>query len=154
MYFLSASACALLMYWINYVIVNYYQLGDAGEVVFFNKYLVMLLLGIVPFSTALTFIFFYRSGFNFPEIAVMQLYCISFFLLIVVVIQCLKFIWPELETRFIEIPVILLYNAITFVNFFRNQNKWLVAFKSLICGSMFFGTIAFLQDKIVDTYLR
>jgi hypothetical protein len=134
--------------------VNYYQLGDAGEVTFFNKYLVMLLIGIVPFSSGLTYLFFYKSKFNFPEIAIMQLYCISFFLVIVVVIQCLKFIWPEMETRFIEIPVILSYNAITFVNFFKEEKKWVVVLKSLVCGVLFFITIAFLQDTIVDTFLK
>jgi len=150
MYFLSASVMAVVLYWINYVIVHYYHARVAGEVIFFNKYLVMLLLAVIPLSTLFTYIFFYNSEYGFAEIGVMQLYTLSIFFLIVMIIQFLKFIWPDMETRNIELPAILIYNVITFKNFFHYQRKWKVILKSIICAGTFFFTVGYIQDIIVD----
>jgi hypothetical protein len=154
MFFICATVVALVLYWINLTIVKYYHAGDSGEVLFFNKYMVLLLLAMVPVSTLITYVLFFRSGYGFAEIGVMQLYTISVFLLIVMFIQLLKFIWPHMETRFIELPLIVLYNLFTFIHFFRHQNKWIVGIKSVLAAALFFLAIAYLQDTIVDTYLN
>jgi len=154
MFFVSASTLALGFYWINYTIINYLGAGEASEVVFFNKYLLILVLLLIPISTTIVYLFFYNSGFGFAEIGVMQMYKISFLLLLLLLIQLLKFIWPELETRYIELPVAVLYGVLTFYNFFDYQKKWIIIVKSVVSVLIYFIIITELQDRIIDQYLK
>jgi hypothetical protein len=61
------------------VLANYFNGGDAKEAVFFNKYMVMLLLGSIPLMTLITYIFFYSSSYNLAEIGVLELSPSPFF---------------------------------------------------------------------------
>jgi hypothetical protein len=150
MFFISASVMALLLYWINVLLTNYFDAGNTKEAMFFNKYMVMLLMGSLPFMTLVTWLFFFRSSYNLAEIGVFSLYTLSAFFLIVAACNFLKFIWPDFQTRYAELPLILVYNMITFVHFFHASSKWKVALKSVICGTLFFFTAAKLQDYFVD----
>jgi hypothetical protein len=154
MYFVAASVAALGLYWTNYVILHFYHVGGGSEMVFFNKYLVMMLLIIIPASALLTWIFFYNSEFGFAEIGVMQLYMLSIFFLMVMLIQFLKLIWPALETRYIELPCFLVYTVFTFKNFFLYQSRWKVILKAIACGLIFYLSVINLQDFIVERYMH
>ena len=149
MYFICATLLGLALYWINALLVKYYDAGNATEGFFFHKYGVLFLLLAIPFSALITFLFFYRSGFNYSEIGVMQLYTVSMFLLIVTLANSLRLLWPHFESRYVELPSILLYNMLTFKNFFPGK-KWMVITKSLLCASIFFLTLTYLQDFIVE----
>jgi hypothetical protein len=150
MFFICASAMALILYWINVVLANYFDAGNEKEALFFNKYMVMLLIGSLPVTALITYVFFFKSPYNFAEIGVLALYTLSAFFLIVITSNLLKFIWHDLQTRYLEFPVILIYNTITFINFFHTSPKWKVGLKALICGALFFGSVAWLQDYLVD----
>ncbi|MEO5975902.1 MAG: DUF3667 domain-containing protein [Chryseolinea sp.] len=154
MYFVAATATALILYWINHIITDYYHAGEAGEVVFFNKYLVMTLLVTVPISTLIVYAFFFNSEYNFAEIGVMQLYTLSVLLPMVACISLVKFIWHDFETRYIEFLLILIYSMITFYNFFDYQRKWKVLLKCLLTSAIFFFSITQLQDFIVHNFLH
>ena len=149
MYFVCATLLGLALYWINVVLIKYYDAGNATEGFFFRKYVLLFLLLAIPFSTLITFLFFYHSGFNYAELGVMQLYAVSMFLLIVILANCLRLIWPHFESRYVELPCILLYNALTFKNFFQGK-KWIVIVKSMLCSSIFFLSLTYLQDVIVE----
>jgi hypothetical protein len=153
-FFICATILALILYWLNVVLANYFDAGDAKEAVFFNKYMVMLLIGSIPLMTLITWLFFYNASYNFAEIAVLELYTVSVFFLMVAVLNLLKFIWTDLETRYFELPSILIYNTITFVHFFHTQKKWIVIIKSLVCATIFYITIAMVQDAIVDNLIH
>jgi hypothetical protein len=150
LYFICATVTALALFWINIALMNYFDAGDAKEAMFFNKYMVWLLIGAAPFSILITYAFFFNSSYNLAEIGVMQLYTVSVFLLIVVVANLLKFIWPSFESRIIEIPMVMIYNTITFVNFFNDSKKWKVILKSLGCAAIFFAGIATVQDALIE----
>jgi hypothetical protein len=146
MFLISATVFALTQYWINVLLQRFYNAGNMEEAQFFDQYMVLLLIGAVPVSTMITYIFFPRSGFNFAEIGVLTLYTVSFMLIVVFGVNCLKFIWPDLQTRWIEVPLILLYNGITFIHFFRHQKRGVVVIKSVLCAALFFLIVAVTQD--------
>lgn len=150
MFLISATILALILYWLNVVLVNYYDAGDMKEAMFFDKYMVLLLLGMVPIFSLLTFLLFGNSGYNFAEILVFSLYTISFFFIMISVVNFLKLIFPEFESRLVEVPATLLYNAFTFKNFFRKGKQWWVIFKSIIAALISFATIATIQDYFVN----
>lgn len=150
MFFISATVFALLLYWINVALINYYDAGDVKEALFFNKYMVMLLIGSIPFYTLLTYLFFISSRYNIAEIGVLVLYTVSMSILAIACINMLKFIWPRLETRYIEFPFIVIYNTITFMFFFDTSTRWIVILKSIACITIFYLTVASLQDVIVE----
>lgn len=154
MFFICASVMALSLYWTNVALAHYFNAGDTGEAAFFNKYMVMLLMVSVPVLILITYALFFSSGYNLAEIGVFQLYTFSALLPIVALINLLKFIWPDLETRYIELPALLIYTAFSFVGFFRHDRKLWVILKSLICVGIFYVFVAFTQDYIVDHLLR
>jgi hypothetical protein len=148
MYFVSATVLGLILYWINLLLLTYFHAGDASEASFFHQYMVAFLLLVIPFSALITYAFFYNSGFNFSEIGVFQLYTLSVFFLIVILCNLLKLIWTDFETRYLELPLVLIYNAITFANFFPGP-KWKIVIKSVLCATIFFLSITFVQDYLV-----
>ena len=151
MYFLSATVLGLILYWLNVLLMNYFQAGDAGEATFFHQYMVVYLLLVIPFSAVITYAFFFNSGFNFSELGVLQLYTLSIFFLIVIFCNLLKLIWHDFETRYLELPMVLVYNAVTFANFFSGS-KWIIVVKSVLCAAILFLSIALVQDYLVEHY--
>ncbi len=151
MYFVCATLIGLILYWLNILLAAYFNAGDLNEGSFFHKYMVLFLLLAIPFSSLITYLFFFSSKFNYAEIAVLQLYTVSMFFLIVIAINFLRLIWPQLETRFIELPAIVIYNVVTFVNFF-DGTRWKVVVKGILCAVIFFLSITYLQDYLVSHY--
>jgi hypothetical protein len=129
MFLICATIVALTLYWLNFVLVRYFDAGDLKEGLFFDKYMVLLLAMMVPLFSLLTFAAFYNSKYNYAEIVVFSLYTISFFFIVVAVINLSKLVVPEFQTRFAEFPIVLVYNAITFRNFFREDRPWVVILK-------------------------
>jgi hypothetical protein len=152
MFLISATILALVLYWLNVILSKYYDAGDLKEALFFDKYMVFLLLGMVPIFSLLTFLLFNNSGYNFAEVLVFSLYTISFFFVLISVINFIKLIFPEFESRLLEIPATLLYNAFTFKNFFTKRKRWWVISKSVICALISFAAIASLQDYLVAKF--
>lgn len=146
MFFISATAVGLLRYWINMALVSYYQGGDVVEGDFFHKYLVILHILLLPLYVLITYLVFYKKKFNYAEVGVMMLYTMSFFFLITTAIWLLRFIWPQLDTAYIELPVIAVYNLITFINFYKEDKVWLVIIKSLVTVTLTFLAAGFFED--------
>jgi len=124
------------------------------ESVFFHQYMIFLLVFSLPYFTLVTWLFFYKSGYNFAEIGVLQLYTMSIFFLMVISSNCTKFLFPSFETRIIELPLLLGYTVITNINFFQKEARWKVIVKSLVAAYIFFKTVTFMQDWIVDRYVN
>ena len=148
-FFLCATIAALALYWFNIWLKNFYDAGDPLEAAFFHRYWVILQVCLLPFYAFITWAFFKNSGMNFAEIVVLQLYLFSFLFLVLVVIHTLKFIFPHLQTRYIELPTIVLYGMITNLKFFRNLSKTEVAIKTVLCIAINFFMAAFVQDLLV-----
>lgn len=150
MFLICATVLALIRYWIFKILIKYYDTGSISEANFHHEYTIIFFLVLLPLHALLIYLLFYKSGYNYAETVVFVLYALSFFLLIAICINLLKFIWPELDTAFVELPVLLVYNTITFINFFHKQPRWIVALKSLIIVSLIFYLIQVTEDFVID----
>jgi hypothetical protein len=149
MFLISATILALVLYWLNIILSKYYGAGDLKEAMFFDKYMVLLLLAMIPMFSLLTYLLFINSGYNFAETVVFSLYTISFFFIMISIINLVKLILPEFQSRILEIPATLIYNAITFKNFFLKGKRGWVIVKGIICALVSFAIIASAQDYLV-----
>ncbi len=152
MFFICATIAALAIYWINLLLIKHFNSGDTKEAFFFNKYWVVFQILLLPFFALITYLIFRKSQFNYGEILVFQLYLFSFLFVVLSIIHLFKFIFPHLETRFIELPVIVLYTAITNLNFFRGQKKWVIVCLTIVSIGLCFGVASYLQDFLVEAF--
>ena len=150
MFFICATIAALSRYWIYHVLIGYYDIGEVSEMNFANEFMVIFHIVLLPLYALITYLFFYSSGYNYGEIGVLTLYSISILFLISTIIYLMKFIWPELDTAYIEFPFMLIYNTITYVNFFHQQTRWKVVLKSLVIISCTFLLIQLIEDLVID----
>lgn len=150
MFFICATVAGLSRYWIYTALMKYYHSGNIQEANFFHEYMVLLQIALLPLITFITYLFFIKSGYNYAEIGVLTLYTVSFFFLIVSCIALLKFIWPELDTAYIELPVLTIYNIVTNIRFFNKKPAWIVALKSLLLITIIFLLTHYLEKWIIN----
>ena len=150
MFFICATVAALSRYWIYQTLLKYYHTGNISEVNFFHEYMVILHISLLPLHALIIYLLFYKSGYNYAEIGVLVLYSVSFFFLIATFTALFKFFWPQLDTAYIELPVLLIYNTITFLNFFHRQPRWSVAVKSIIIFSGIFLLMQVIEDFVIQ----
>ncbi|MEO6454278.1 MAG: DUF3667 domain-containing protein [Ginsengibacter sp.] len=150
MFFICATIAAVSRYWIYQALIKYYHSGNISEVNFFHEYMVIFQTAFLPLHGLVVFLLFNKSGYNYAEIGVLVLYSISFFFLIATLVALFKFFWPHLDTAYIELPVLLIYNAISFINFFHKQPPWIVALKSTIFILGIFLLIQVTEDFIIQ----
>lgn len=153
MFFLCATVAALAIYWVNFLLLNYFGAGDSKEGLFFQKYWVFLQIALSPFYALITHLFFRRARFTYGEILVLQLYLLSFLFLVLSVIHLFKFASPHLKTRYIELPVIILYTVVTNLNFFTNLKKPVIVVLTVFSISLFFLLASAVQDFLVKSFL-
>ena len=154
MFFICATIAALSRYWIYQILMKYYNAGNISEQTFFDKYMVLFIIAFLPFLAFLIFVFFYKSGYNYAEIGVFVLYSAAFFLLVASCISLLKFIWIELDTAHVEFPFLLVYNTITFINFFNKQPRWIVIIKSIVITTGFFLLLQVTEDFFIEKFVK
>ena len=150
MFFICATVAGVGRYWIYQTLLKYYGAGNAAEVSFFHEYMVLMQIVLLPLYTLIVYLFFYKAGYNYAELGVLMLYNVSFFFLNAVCISLLKFIWPQLDTAYVELPVLLLYSTVTFIYFFYKQPRWLVALKSICIVLIIFFLVQYLEDFVIQ----
>lgn len=149
MFFICTTVAALIYYWVNLALLKYYQVGGEATASFFQHYMVMLQVVMLPIYAGITWLIFNNSKYNYAEVLILLLYMLSIALLFSAVIQLLRFIWPHLETRFIELPVIMVYGVITNRFFFVAGKKWVVIVKSILAITVCFTLAGFIQDRLI-----
>lgn len=152
MYFLCGTIAALTIYWINVLLIQHFAAGDNKEAIFFHQYWVFFQILMLPVYTSITYIFFKKSGLNYGEIMVFQLYLISFLFICLCFIHLLKPIVPHLQTRYIEFPIIVVYTIITNINFFKELQRWVVIVLSILSITICFLLASYIQDFLIQTY--
>ncbi len=152
MFFICATIAALTIYWVNLLLIRHFDAGDSKEASFFNRYWVVFQVLMLPLFALITYFLFKRSKFNYGEILVFQLYLFAFLFIVLSIIHLFKFIFPHLETRYIELPIIVLYTVITNLNFFKGQKKWIVICLSILSISLSFWLASYIQDLLVRSY--
>ena len=131
LFFILATILFISKYWVAKGLI-YYGIGEIHEADFSHKYMVQIQILLVPFYALLTYLFFKKSKFNYAETGVMLMYTTSFFFTVTTIILITKFIFPNFDSGFIEFPLLIIYNSITFVNFYKDHPKWLTVTKSII----------------------
>ena len=149
MFFICATVAALSRYWIFTALLKYYHAGNISEANFFHEYMVLLHVVMMPLYAFITYLFFYKSGYNYAEIGVLILYTTSMFFLAATIIALFKFLWPNLDTAYVELPILMAYNVITFINFFDKLPRWSVVLRSIIIIIILFFLIQIAEDFAV-----
>ncbi len=149
MFFICATVAALSRYWIFSALLKYYHAGNISEANFFHEYMVILHIAMLPLYAFVAYLFFYKSKYNYAEIGVLILYTMSIFFLAATIIALLKFVWPHLDTAYIEFPILIIYNVITFINFFDKLPRWSVVLRSIIIIIILFLLIQIVEEFIV-----
>ncbi|MDB5200688.1 MAG: hypothetical protein JWQ27_97 [Ferruginibacter sp.] len=152
MFFICATIAALVIYWVNLLLIQHFNAGDNNEAAFFHKYWTMLQILMLPVYALITWLLFKKAGYNYGEIIVFQLYLFSFLFIVLSLIHLLKFIFPHLETRWIELPAIILYTTITNLNFFTQLKKGLTILLTIISISLCFVMASYIQDLLVKVF--
>jgi hypothetical protein len=150
MFFICATIAAIGRYWMYLLLQRYYQAGDLQEAQFFHQYMVMLHIALLPLYTLITYLFFRKAGYNYGELGVLMLYTVSFFFLAVTLISLLKFIWPHMDTAYVELPLLLVYNAVTFVNFFKAQPRTATVLKSVAAMCITFLLVHYIEKLLIQ----
>jgi hypothetical protein len=147
LFFICATIAGLGRYWIFMAVLRYHNEGSSiKEANFFHEYLVLFQIALMPINVLLTYLLFYKAKYNYAETGVFLLYTVSAFFLMVTVVSLLKFIWPLMDTAYIELPLLAIYNAITFLNFYKGRHAWLVIAKSIILIAFLFFITQLLED--------
>ena len=149
MFFICATILAVSRYWLNQTLVHYYHVGLTQEANFFHQYMVMVQIVMMPVYSFIVFLFFRNTRYNYGELLVLMLYTVGLLFLIVSVIQLLKFIWPNMDTAPIELPVLMVYNIITFVHFFNESPRWVVVVKSILVLLITFLISHYLEKGLI-----
>ena len=145
MFFLCATIAALTLYWVSLLLASY---PVPTVPAFFNKYWVILQTLLLPLVALITYLLFYRSKLNYGEILIFHLYLLSFLFIQISMIQPLRFIFPNLNTRYIELPVMMFYSLLTHVNFFTTYKKWVVICITMIAGVGVYFLATYFQDTL------
>lgn len=148
-FFICATVSALTRYWIFKALMKYYHVGEVSEAAFFHEYMVILHVALLPLYAFIAYLFFYKSKYNYAEIGILILYTVSFFFIAAIPIVLLKFIWPHLDTAYIELPVLVSYNMVTFTRFFNDLPRWKVVIMSLLIVTIIFALVQFAEDIVV-----
>lgn len=152
MFFIFASFAALALYWINQTLIKYFNAGDVEEGAFFHKYWVVLQICLLPLYTLITYLFFRKAKYNYAEICVLLLYQFSFLFILLTAIHLMRFIWPHLQTRYIEFPLIIIYSTITNMNFFNKISRWAAILNSMLSIALCFLLASYVQDILIKVF--
>jgi hypothetical protein len=150
MFLICATITALFRYWIFNAVTKYYPIDIMSEAKFFHEYMVITFVVLIPVYVLITYLLFYKSGYNYAEVGVMMLYAISVCFLMAGLIALLKLLYPHLDTAFIEFPVFAFYFTVTLLNFFKSFQLWKIAIQSLIILS----SIYLMEQEVEDFIIR
>ena len=152
-FFINATLCALIFYWINVWVSAIYGSVDNGESYYFKHWFAIAQVLLLPFyalTSWLVWKLMIRSKYNYGEMIVLVLYSAGTFMLFLCVIILAKLIWPSINTRYIEVPLLFTYNIITNLNFFH-KSKW----PAILAGTAItFGINYFVSGSIGDLVSR
>lgn len=149
MFFICATISALTRYWVYQGLIKWYGSGNAAEANFFHSYTVLLHGLLLPVYTLIAYLLFKNAKYNYAETGILTLYTISAFFLMASVVATLKFIWHEMDTAYIELPLFLLYNCITLLNFYNTSPKWLVIIKNIVIVGLIFLIANIFEDLFI-----
>jgi hypothetical protein len=137
LFFLACTLTALGQYGIKSLVARWYGVSDdSGD--YFRHYFALMQVGLLPLYALITWLFFRRDRYNYAEIAVVVLYSLSLLLNVILLLNALRLIWPHFETRYVELPLVVVYNTWTYLRLFPQASRWGLGAKSLLINSLCF----------------
>lgn len=133
MVFICGTITALALYFIHKPSGDTNHLNQLQSE--FNRhYYVFVQLGLLPVYALVTWLLFKNTKINYAESLVLFSYALSFLLLIVIFANLLSTLIPNrIHSAFYEIPILYIYLALTYTNFFYKEEKiMLILLKSLV----------------------
>lgn len=146
MFFLCATISGLIYYLVNTALTKYMNTGDVHEAEFFRHYWVIFHICLLPLYCLITWLTFIKSGYNYGEVVVQQLYTFSILFLMISLLQVIKLLSPDFPTRFIELPLFIFYATATNLRFFTKLKPVWILVLSLVCISGTFILASTAQD--------
>ncbi|WP_165699303.1 DUF3667 domain-containing protein [Hymenobacter jejuensis] len=150
-FFLAATITALGQYAIKMLLIKMYGMSGESED-YFRHYFALMQVGLLPLYAFITWLFFRKSGYNYAEIAVVVCYSLSLVVLVVVLINAARLIWPYFDSRYVELPMVVLYNTWTYFRLFPTASRWQLALKSMFINTGCF-FLSQLAGYIASLYL-
>jgi hypothetical protein len=150
MFFISATASALIYYWVYRFLIQNGHTGNEKEMEFFNHYWVLFHVCLFPLYCLFTYLCFKKAGYNYGEVAVFQLYVFSALFLMLALLQTGKFFYPQLDTRYLELPLVLGYTLLTNLRFFSNLRRLPILLLSLLNIAVTFLLVGLVQDAVIS----
>jgi hypothetical protein len=134
---LACTVTALGQYGIKSWVAKHYGIADESQG-YFRHYFTLMQVGLLPLYSLLSWFFFRKTQYNHAEMLVVVLYSLSILLCGVLLLNCLRFVWPDLETQFIELPIVFIYNTLTYFNLFSGTSRWVLTGKSWLINTACF----------------
>lgn len=120
-----------------------------SEAEFWRSYSSFVYIFLVPLITLFNWLLFRKAKYNYAETGVLQLYTLGFIFLSVIPITLLIFIWPNMDTAYVESPILAAYSVITFLHFYNTSPRWLTIFKSLLMIGFNFLLVQLAEDFVM-----
>ena len=69
--------------------------------------------------------------------------------LVVTLVSLLRFIWPDMDIAFVELPLLAVYNILTLMRFFNEEPRWTVVLKTVLVMLISFLIIDKLKNFLI-----
>lgn len=152
LFFLCATLCGLAEYGINFFVSRHFNTGDLKELYYFQHYLVIEQVLLAPVYALCSWLLFMRYKYNYAEWLVITFYITSFFFLLIIPVNSLKFIFPHLNTKWMEFPIITSYNVFTNLNLFK-QYPAINIFLLSCCAIAINYTLAIIAQQLIISHV-
>ena len=130
-FFLACTITALGQYAIKALVLKWYGVPDEQQD-FFHHYFALLQVALLPLYTLFTWIFFRRERYNYAEIMVVVLYSLSLLVYGTLLLNMLRLVWPHFDSRFVELPLVVVYNTLTYWRLFPEAPRGMLLVKTLL----------------------
>ncbi len=150
MFFICVTIAALFRLGISRLLINIYHADVIAEANFFQEYMAIMYVLLLPVFAMIAYLFFYNSGNNYAEITVLMAYALSVLFLLSSVISLSSLLWPDVDTAYLEFPIFTFYFIVTFLNYFKFYSRWEIVMKGLLVMILAF----FINDVVEEQVIR
>jgi hypothetical protein len=151
-FFLACTITALGQFAVRTLVLRWYGISDEGDEHFFRHYFSLLQAALLPLYTLITWAFFRRGRYNYAEVMVVVLYTLSLLLYMTLALNVLRLLWPHFDSRYVELPLVVLYNTLTYLRLYPEESRAAVITKSLLINCACFALAQVAQYAV--THLR
>jgi len=147
-FFVACTVTALGQFALKSLLTRWYGVDD-DSTDFFRHYFSLLQVGLLPLYTLVAWAFFRRQRYNYAEWAVITAYSLSLLLYGALALNLLRLLWPSFDTKYVELPLIVVYNTLTYWRLFPAEARGELMSKSLLINTACFALSNSLAELVV-----